>query len=178
MAYTLVGLGNPGEEYENTRHNAGRLMVSWFDEKNSAKKGSYKVLVPSTYMNLTGGAVKKVITSVKAAEKLIVVQDDLDLPLGTIKVSWNRGPGGHNGILSIQKALKTEAFTRIRVGLSPSTPSGKLKKPTGAAAVDKFILGEFSKKEMEALKKISKKVTEAIEIIIAEGPERAMNVCN
>ena len=66
----------------------------------------------------------------------------------------------------------------MRVGISPSTPSGKLKKPVGAAAVDKFILGEFSKKELDALKKVSQKVIEAIEIIMKEGPHRAMNVCN
>lgn len=152
--------------------------MDWFDEKNDAKKGSYKVLVPDTYMNLTGKAVAKLVKSKKAAEKLIVVHDDLDLPLGTIKVSWNRGPGGHNGVLSIIKAVKTEEFTRVRVGISPSTPSGKLKKPMGAAPVEKFILGEFSKKEMEGLKKISKKVTEALEIILKEGTVRAMNVCN
>ncbi len=178
MAYLIVGLGNPGEEYENTRHNTGRMMAAWFAEKTEAKKSAYKVAVPDTYMNNSGGAVKKLVPSVKAAEKLIVVHDDLDMPLGAIKVSWNRGPGGHNGVLSIQKALKTEAFTRIRVGISPSTPNGKLKKPAGAEAVEKFILGEFTKKEMEVLKKVSKKVTEAIEIILKEGTQRAMNVCN
>lgn len=178
MAYIIVGLGNPGEEYATTRHNTGRMLVDWFAEKTEVKKTAFKILVPDTYMNLTGKAVAKLVKSKKAAEKLIVVHDDLDLPLGTIKVSWNRGPGGHNGVLSIIKAVKTEEFTRVRVGISPATPGGKLKKPTGAAAVEKFILGEFSKKEIEALKKISKKVTEALEIILKEGPVRAMNVCN
>ncbi|MFZ3008902.1 MAG: hypothetical protein WA048_00520, partial [Minisyncoccia bacterium] len=129
--YIVVGLGNPGEEYLNTRHNAGRLAVAYLEKKNLE---GLKFVHLDTFMNKSGSGVAKVIKSKKAAEKLVVIYDDLDLALGTIKVSYNRGSGGHKGIESIVRALKTEAFIRIRIGTSPATPSGKLKKPQGEKA--------------------------------------------
>src|SRR3989344_4040827 len=99
--HIVVGLGNPGEEYKLTRHNTGRMAAGFLAEKIRG----IKVLVPDTYMNKTGGSVAKVVKSKKAAEKLIVIHDDLDLPLGTIKISYNRGSGGHRGLESIIKAL-------------------------------------------------------------------------
>lgn len=172
--HIVVGLGNPGADYENTRHNTGRLAVEFLREKVSG----IKILVPETYMNKTGGAVAKVVKSQKAASKLIVVYDDLDLPLGALKISFNRSSGGHRGVESIIKALKTEAFIRIRIGISPSTPTGKLKKPKGEAEVEKFILGEFKPKEMEVLKKVFKKVSEAVAVIVEDGHVRAMTEFN
>lgn len=195
MSYVIVALGNPGEEYTNTRHNTGRLVLSSFlkqcgveewkedvklhalSAKGKFEGESVQFVYPETFMNNSGKSVLPLITSAKKAEKLIVVHDDLDMPLGAIKISWNRGPGGHNGVLSIQKTLKTEAFIRVRVGISPSTPGGKLKKPTGEK-VEGFILGEFSKKELDALKKVSKKVAEAIAVILTKGREVAMGEFN
>lgn len=168
--YIIVGLGNPKEEYALTRHNAGRMAADFVGEKVS----KIKVFVPDTFMNKTGGAVAKVVKSNKAAEKLIVIYDDLDLPLGVLKISYNRSSGGHRGVESIIKALKTREFIRIRIGVSPTTPSGKLKKPKGEADVEKFILSEFKKSEMEILKKVFKKVAEAVETIVEEGKEVAM----
>ncbi len=193
--YTIVGLGNPGGEYENTRHNTGRIVLRKFlkdfcDELESSKKykalvsegkiGKEKVLVlfPETFMNKSGASVATAVTSVKKAEQLIVVYDDLDLGLGNIKISFNRGSGGHRGIESIIRALKTEAFVRIRVGISKSTPSGKVKKPKGEREVEKHILGAFSSKEMDVMKKISKTVSQAIETIVSEGRETAMSQFN
>jgi len=221
MSYIIVGLGNPGAEYENTRHNAGRLAVTnwakayqkeeelsdWkFDkllnaqkatgevsphvghggiphvrrgERRGEKKKAEKVLVllPETFMNNSDKALKDKIKSVKAAEKLVVVHDDLDLPLGTIKMVFNRGSGGHKGLESIIKAIKTQAFIRIRLGVCPTTPTGKPKKPVGDKLVD-FIVGEFKPDEAKTFKKIEKRTAEAIDLILGEGKERAMGEVN
>ncbi|MEN9649645.1 MAG: hypothetical protein RL094_612 [Candidatus Parcubacteria bacterium] len=197
--YYIVGLGNPGEEYADTRHNAGRIAVSAFIKKNglpevvSSKKftalvsageiGSGKsaekvtVIMPETFMNKSGSSLKDTITSVKKAEKLIVVHDDLDMPLGKIKIVFNRGSGGHKGIESINRAIKTEAYTRIKVGVSPTTPSGKIKKPTGEKVLD-FIVGPFKKPEMDEMKKVAKEVADALTVIVTEDRAKAMEMYN
>ena len=107
-----------------------------------------------------------------------MIYDDIDLPLGKMKISYNRSSGGHNGVGSIIKSVKSEAFLRIRVGISPATPSGKIKKPHGEKDVLKFLLGEFKKPELETIKKLSKKITEAIECIFSEGKDKAMSLYN
>ncbi len=172
--HIVVGLGNPGEEYSKTRHNTGRMTGDFLREKISGAK----VLVPDTFMNKSGGFVAKYVKSKKATEKLIVIYDDLDLPLGTMKISFNRSSGGHRGVESIIRALKTEAFIRIRIGISPTTPTGKLKKPKGEEAVEKHILSDFKKPELEVLKKVFKKVAEAVETIVEEGLQTAMTKFN
>lgn len=174
LVYTVVGLGNPGEEYSRTRHNTGRMCADLIAEKVSG----VKVFTPETFMNKSGSAVAKIIKSKKAAEKLIVIYDDLDLALGTMKISFNRSSGGHRGVESIIKALKTEAFIRIRIGISPATPSGKLKKPKGDTAVEKHILSEFKKPEAEVLKKVFKSVVTAVEAIKDNGYQQAMTEFN
>ena len=192
----IVALGNPGKEYNNTRHNVGRIALEEFVKKNKfsdwvpdkklkslsseGKIGKEKILLiePETFMNKSGLSLQPIITSKKRAEVLIVIHDDLDLPIGKFKISFNKSSGGHRGVESIIKAIKTEAFTRVRVGISLTTPSGKLKKPKGEKEVGDFILGEFKKSEIEILKKISKKVAEALEMIIAEGKEKAMGEFN
>ncbi|MEX2013898.1 MAG: aminoacyl-tRNA hydrolase [Parcubacteria group bacterium] len=174
--YIIVGLGNAGAEYARTRHNTGRLAEEFIAER--AKKLPAKFVYLDTFMNKSGIAIAKVVKSQKAAEKLVVIYDDLDLPLGTMRVSYNRSSGGHRGMESIIRALKTEAFIRIRIGISPITPSGKLKKPKGEEAVEKHILGEFKKSEEEILKKVFKRASEAVEVIISKGRERAMNQFN
>lgn len=173
--YIVVGLGNPGEEYQNTRHNAGRLALAFVEKKEP--KG-VKFVHLDTFMNKSGVGVAKIIKSKKAAEKLVVIYDDLDLPIGTMKVSYNRGSGGHKGIESIVRALKTEAFIRIRIGTSPATPSGKLKKPQGEKAVEKHILSDFKKLETEILKKVFKKIEPVLEALVEDGLQKAMTVGN
>jgi len=173
--YIVVGLGNPGEEYACTRHNTGRMAVAYLEKKEI--KG-VKLVHLDTFMNKSGNGVAKVIKSKKAADKLIVIYDDLDLGIGQMKISYNRSSGGHRGLESIIKALKTEAFTRIRIGISPTTPSGKLKKPQGEREVEKHILGDFKKSETETLKKVFKKVVEAVEVLSEHGRERAMTEFN
>ncbi len=192
MSYVFVGLGNPVPEYENTRHNTGRSMVAalakkagvseWREDKKSiatvGKEGKTVFLLPDTYMNRSGKAVLGYVKSKKMAEKLVVVYDDLDLPLGTIKISFNRSSGGHNGLKSVSQALKTDAFIRIRVGISPTTPSGNIKRPTGEEKVLKFILGKFTPKEMLELKKVTKRVIEIAQSISTNGYVHAMNEYN
>lgn len=184
--FYIVGLGNPGEEYENTRHNTGALAVESFAKKNKLEvfkaenigKEKIELLLPQTFMNKSGSPLKSLITSKKKAENLIVIYDDLDIPLGKFKISFGRGSGGHKGIESIVRSIKTKDFIRIRVGISPVTPSGKIKKPKGEEKIKSFILGNFSKKETETLKKVFKKVSDALETIIKEGRAKAMNEFN
>ena len=126
----VVGLGNPGEEYENTRHNAGRI-VGGLVEKKWDSKTKVKFLMPDTFMNHSGRAMVSLVKTNKDLENLVIIYDDIDLPLGKIKISFNKSSGGHNGLNSIIKALKSQEFVRIRVGISPVTPSGKIKKPKG-----------------------------------------------
>ncbi len=192
MAWVIVGLGNPGSEYENTRHNAGRMALFSYAKKNDAdewredkkaqatvtKIGTTVLVLPDTFMNKSGSAVVKYVKSVKAAEKMIVVYDDLDLPIGKIKLSYDRGSGGHRGLDSVMSAVKTRAFTRIRVGVSPETPGGKLKKPHGEDEVNKFILAKFKPTEIDELKKVFKRAHEALDAIMERGPLVAMNDFN
>jgi peptidyl-tRNA hydrolase, PTH1 family len=192
----VVGLGNPGKEYEKTRHNAGRILLEYiadandFSEwkndmklKSDRSKGEIKnekieFLLPNTFMNNSGNAVAPLIDSPKKLSKLVVVYDDLDLPVGSLKISFNRSSGGHNGVESIIKKVKSREFIRIRIGVSPATPTGKLRKPKGEEAVLKFLLGSFKEDELKILKKLSKKVSEILVCISDGGKDKAMSIYN
>ena len=192
----IFGLGNPGEEYLGTRHNTGRIVLEYFRKSNDfpdwEKNGKLNALVsegkiekekimlvePETFMNKSGVAVKPLITSAKKALSLVVIHDDLDIPIGRAKMSFNKSSGGHRGVESIIRAIKTEAFIRIRIGISPATASGKLKKPTGDSAVEKTILGEFKKPELDAIKKVSKKACQAISNLATSGLGKAIGDFN
>lgn len=172
----VVGLGNPGKEYDNTRHNTGRILVSILEKKLGDSK--IKFLKPDTFMNNSGKAVAPLVKTKKDLKNLVVIYDDIDLPLGKIKISFNRSSGGHNGLGSVIKVLKSEEFLRIRVGISPATPKGVVRKPKGEKAVLNFLLGGFKKPELETIKKLSKKVAEAVETIFTEGKDKAMSLYN
>ncbi len=196
MTHTLVGLGNPGGEYAHTRHNTGRMLVEQFVaakkfpafEKSKKAKARESVgvlakekviaVLPETFMNKSGIAVLPYTKSKKDIERTMVVYDDLDLPLGKFKISFGRSAGGHRGIESVIRSLKTKDFVRVRVGVSPETPGGKLKKPSGEKAVIDFILGKFKPAEVDVFKKESKKIFEAIELIVSDGREIAMGKFN
>lgn len=196
MKYFLVGLGNVGEEYENTRHNVGRELVDYFVSQNDfsewkenkllkssvakAKVGKNEIvaITPTKFMNLSGKSVVNYVKNDKDASRLIVIYDDMDLPLGRMKISFGRSSGGHRGVESIIKTLKTKDFVRIRIGISPETASGKVKKPKDEEAVIKFILGKLKDSDQEILKKLRKKVNEAVLMIIEEGREKAMGEFN
>ncbi len=172
--HIIVGLGNPGQAYASTRHNTGRMGADFI----AGKVSGAKIFTPDTFMNKSGSAVAKAVKSRKAAQKLIVIHDDLDLPLGVLKISYNRSAGGHKGVASVIRALKTQEFIRVRVGISPTTPAGKLKKPKGQSAVEKFILGNFKKSEEQILKKVFKRAADAVAAIIEAGLPRAMTKFN
>ena len=192
MAYIIAGLGNPGQEYDNTRHNTGRIILQSlvddefsFSKKNNALvsemkigKEKIKLIAPETFMNNSGKSVATVVKSIKAAEKLVVIYDDFNLPMGKIRISFNRSSGGHNGLESIIKAVKTEAFLRIRIGVAPETAKGTAKVPHGDEKIEKFILGKFKDDEMKVLKKTAKTVAEALEVLVKEGKEKAMSIYN
>ena len=203
MPYIIAGLGNPGEEYENTRHNTGRIVLNAvakafdaedfsFDKKMNAlvakgKIGKEKVtfIEPETFMNNSGKALVSMVKvkankklKLKTADNFVVIYDDFQLPLGRIKISFNRSSGGHNGLESVIKAVKTEAFVRIRVGTAAENAKGNARVPHGDEKVLKFILGKYKDDEMKELKKVSKKVAEAVEMIVKEGREKAMSVFN
>jgi peptidyl-tRNA hydrolase, PTH1 family len=198
----IVGLGNPGEEYKNSRHNTGRIVLEniaksnnfseWKDNmklKSLSSKGEinghacackekFDFLLPETFMNNSGNAVCQIINDKKKLKNLVVVYDDMDLPIGSLKISFNRSSGGHNGVESIIKKVKSQEFVRIRVGVSPHTPTGKMKKPKGEEAILKFLLGKYKEDELKEIKKISKKVAEIIEMLSSEGKDKAMSVFN
>ncbi len=203
MAYIIAGLGNPEadrdkklkkdeENYEGTRHNTGRMVVKdifdtefSYDKKINALvadvkigKEKVKLVLPETYMNNSGKAIAQLVKSVKAAEKLVVIYDDFNLPIGTVRISFNRSSGGHNGLESIIKSIKTEAFIRIRIGIAPETVKGTAKVPHGDDKVEKFILGKFKDDEIKELNKVEKRVKEGIDILIKEGKDKAMSMVN
>jgi peptidyl-tRNA hydrolase, PTH1 family len=203
----IIGLGNPGDEYKGTRHNAGREAVMKlgaklgfdefeFDKKklalvSSDKAGKTKttLVLPETFMNKSGAAAAKFVKggkkiknsegkTVKAFSDLIVVHDDLDIPLGKAKMSWDKSAGGHKGVDSVIKAVGTQAFFRIRIGITPATAKGALKKPDHDTITENFIVAEFKDKEADELKSVLKKVVDCLEMAVTDSPERAMSDYN
>src|SRR3989338_4001592 len=148
----IVGLGNPGEKYEKTRHNVGSRVVT---EMASLNLPNVILARPQTYMNESGKAVKKLIENRKLKiGNLIVIHDDIDIPLGEFKIQKGRGSAGHKGVESIIKELGTKNFWRVRIGVYPE--SGKPKQ------VDRFVLQNFTKAEEKILKGVIKIIIEKI----------------
>lgn len=196
--YTIVGLGNPGEEYTTTRHNAGRIVAEAIVKKYNNDFTPWKhdttrnalvsrgllfdtkveFVLPETFMNNSGKSVRQTIQIKKDLARLIVIYDDMDLPLGKIKISYDRSAGGHNGLASIIRTIKSQEFVRIRIGIAPTTPSGKTKTPHGEKAVHDFLLKNFKEKELLQLKKIAKIIEASLEILLTETKEKAMSVYN
>ncbi|WP_168433256.1 aminoacyl-tRNA hydrolase [Pontiella sulfatireligans] len=183
----VVGLGNPGKEYERTRHNVGFLVVEeiarrqgavfkkmfWFPARQAkCRIGEHEVrlLEPMTYMNRSGqavwGAMKK--WRVEAGET-VVVYDDVELELGAIRVRGKGTGGSHNGMKSVLEWLQTKAFPRVRVGIGP--------KPEGADMIG-FVLGSFADEESLRLEKVVERAADAVESIFSIGTERTMNTFN
>ena len=196
MNYIIVGLGNPGQEYEWTRHNTGRMVVDAFAKlleieefemdkrlnsfvaKVKVGKNTVTLVKPETFMNKSGNAVGALVKSKKAAETLVVIHDELDIPFGKMKMSFNKSAGGHRGVVSVVKAVKTEAFIRLRIGISLVTAGGKMKKPQGEEAVIDLILSKFKPAEQIEFKKLAKKAAEGLEILVKEGREIATGFVN
>ncbi len=181
--FLVVGLGNPGTEYQNTRHNVGFMAVdeicdrykfSPFKSKfdgliAEGQIGSEKVYVlkPQTFMNLSGNSVVKAALFYKILpENIIVIHDDIDLSLGQLKAKLGGGAGGHNGLKSIDSNI-TPQYNRIRVGVG--RPQIK-----GPEVVD-YVLGHFSKHDKEVLQKAFETVSEAVEVLILNGIDSCSN---
>ena len=196
MTLVIVGLGNSGKEYEKTRHNAGRSAVELiakqegFDEfvfnktanalvsKGSIEGEPATLVLPETMMNLSGKAVAGFVKSPKAAKSLLVIHDDLDLPLGTLKMAFGRGSGGHKGVESVMRAIKTKDFVRIRIGISAEGKKNQAKKVSGEEKVIKHVIGRWKPAEEATVKKVLKKIAEASRLFAASGIDVATMFAN
>ncbi len=164
----IVGLGNPGKKFQKTRHNLGFRVI---DELKSLNLKNVTLAKPKTFMNLSGKAVKSLMTKYKVPPlNLWVIHDDIDLPLGKIRISKGRGAAGHKGVESIIRELKTKNFIRFRIGIQP-----KEFKPKN---VEKFVLQKFNKDEEELVKEAIKKTAEAIEFSLKVGLAKTMSRYN
>ena len=187
MKYLIVGLGNPGTEYEKTRHNAGWIVIDdmypnleWekdsYANAGTAQDGDFLFVKPETFMNLSGETVQYFVDKKDyLPEHIIVIYDDIDLALGKFKISFDRGSGGHNGIKSIETCLGSREFIRIRIGISKQVETEDQEKPT---LVKPNVLGKFESTELETLTEVSKRVKLALETIVKEGKEKAMTEFN
>ena len=187
VSWIIVGLGNPGQKYEKTRHNMGFLVADLLAEKlnvqlnkvkfkaayNIMEFGGEKCLVmkPQTYMNLSGEAVREAAQFYKVpADHVLVIYDDVSLPVGKLRIRPNGSAGGHNGIKSIISLLGTQEFPRIKVGVA--APEGG-----GAEMVD-WVLGVPSQAERKILAETFEKAVDAAECIVRNGYQKAMNQFN
>lgn len=164
----IIGLGNPGKKYQKTRHNAGSRAIN---ELEFLSLENVVLAKPTNFMNESGKAVKNLLKAYRLKpDNLIVIHDDIDLPIGKIRIVKNRGAAGHKGVESIIEKLKTKNFIRFRIGVCSKT--GKPKNP------EKFVLQKFHKEEEKIIKEIIKKTTEAIKYCLKEGLEITMNKFN
>lgn len=183
----IVGLGNPGSQYEKTRHNVGWIQLDEFakyanlsfalDKKHKANvvRGNHKGKVitlakPLTYMNLSGESVVSLAHYYKyTPDQIVIVYDDKDFDLGTFKIKTDGSPAGHNGIKSIISCLNTQKFNRLRIGIGP--------KPAPMVMSD-FVLSKFSNSDLEIINKVVDRGIDAIDSILFDGIDKAMNLHN
>lgn len=184
--YIVVGLGNPGREYENTRHNTGFITIDKLADKYNIdiNKEKHKALIgsgvidgekvvlvkPQTYMNLSGQAVFEVMNFYKEElSNLIVVFDDVDLPAGTIRIKERGSAGTHNGVKSLVKELGSQEFKRVKVGIGT---------PNDNRDLIGHVLGKFTDEEFSEIDKSTTDAADSIVLIIKEGVAKAMNKYN
>lgn len=193
----IVGLGNPGEKYKYTRHNCGFMVINslvknltplsqtnLWQEVKKPKLTYIKIkddifLKPLTYMNLSGLAVSHVLNFYKIKkENVWVIYDDIDLPLGKLRIRKGGGSAGHHGIESIIKELKTDNFIRFRLGVSGRMTKGKPERRIDRRVVEKFVLSVFAHHEEGTLRRMIKKTAKALKYSLDEGVEKGMNRYN
>ncbi len=185
--YLIAGLGNPKTEYKNTRHNIGfdviDVLADQYNIVTEIRKhrafcgkgfiGNKKVVLamPQTFMNLSGESIREIVNyyRIDVEKELIVIYDDIDLDVGQLRIRQKGSAGGHNGMKSVVGQLKTESFTRIRMGVGG--------KPKGYDLAD-YVLGHFSKAEREVMDESIIKATQAVRVIIEDGVDMAMNRFN
>ncbi len=187
----ILGLGNPGREYEATRHNVGWWLVDhladvwhfdgWKKESESRISDGFvagekvRLVKPQTYMNLSGQALKNYlrIESWKAAEDLLVVSDEVQIPVGRFRVRAHGSAGGHNGLKSIEAALGDQAYARLRIGVGP----GEERKGIFPSMTN-FVLAPFARDERDDVLALLPDLTSAVETWLRDGVERTMNLYN
>lgn len=186
MIRLVVGLGNPGKEYENTRHNVGFMVVDEvlrrFKVKNRSEESLsfvYRVRIggrevvlakPQTYMNNSGLAVENLLEDLGIPpESMLVVYDDLDLPLGMTRLRLEGSSGGHKGMESIINTIKTTRFPRLRIGIG---------RPKRKEEVIRYVLSPFDREEVPLLKRVLRKASECVVRSIELSPEETMEFCN
>lgn len=198
----IVGLGNPGEQYENTRHNLGfevvdtllhKLELSPDSWENSAKlkclickyKGKNEDLVfvkPQTFMNDSGTGVRAVMNFYKVkAEDVVIIHDDIDLKLGQLKVRQGGSSAGHKGVESVIEKLGTDNFIRFRLGIAPEQHSGLAKMAEhhkNSFNVEKFVVSPFDAHEKSKIKHLLKRAVLAVDILLKDGIASAQNQFN
>lgn len=184
--FVIAGLGNPGKQYENTRHNIGFIAVNYLAAKHNIDISKIKfkgilgegkiagerviILKPQTFMNLSGESIAEVLNFYKLKnENLIVIHDDISLSTGRIRIRKKGSDGGHNGLKSIIYQTKSDAFTRIKIGVGD--------KPNEWDLAD-WVLGKFSDDDIKVLSKSVEIAADAVEEIIKNGAESAMNKFN
>jgi peptidyl-tRNA hydrolase, PTH1 family len=184
----IVGLGNPETKYDKTRHNIGfeavdaiaqAWQLSWqqnrrfqglFAEGNAPNGTKIRLLKPLTYMNRSGQSVQSVVDWYKISpQSILTIYDDMDLPLGRIRMRLSGSAGGHNGMKSIISHLGSDKFPRLRIGIG---------KSNGAQETVSFVLGKFSRPETEVMSEVLKLVADAIDLSLREGVEKAMSLYN
>jgi len=191
----IIGLGNPGEKYIKTRHNIGFRVADELTKElgseNWQLKSKLKALIsesifnnekillakPQTFMNLSGQAVKALSTYYKInPQNIWIIHDDIDLPLGTFKISQNITSAGHKGVQSIIDSLGTKDFVRFRIGIRPD--NSKQVAVSKKIDTERFVLEKFSKDEERIIKQIIKKTTDALLVALEDGVEKTMNEYN
>lgn len=185
MKYLIVGLGNVGSEYEGTRHNAGFMVIDSLVKEAKVPyvldrhayraevkfKGRTLIVIrPTTYMNLSGKAVHYWLQKEKVElERLLVVVDDIALPVGKIRMKKQGSHGGHNGLTDIEEKLGTANYCRLRVGIGDNFSRGR--------QID-YVLGQFTEEERAALDPAVAKAAEAVKCFVTQGADKAMNLYN
>lgn len=183
--YLIVGLGNPGRQYANTRHNvgwmvleraAGRWGLSWIETASARQcsgsmgTNSFLLALPKAWMNQTGPVVRHLVDRFGIrSQELIVVHDDLDLKLGAIRIKTRGGAGGHNGVQSVLLALQTEKFIRVKIGIG--------RPPEYCDPAD-YVLSPFKSEELPIVDQVLSRGVDALECILNEGVGQAMNRFN
>ncbi|WP_456433134.1 aminoacyl-tRNA hydrolase [Thermosulfuriphilus sp.] len=180
--WLVVGLGNPGPTYQFTRHNIGFLVLEALVQKHSlpawkswcfslvVKTKGFVLARPQTYMNLSGRAVACLVKELGLSPSgLLVVHDDLDLPLGRIKLVRSGGAGGHRGVLSIIDVLGTKDFPRLKLGIG---------RPESGISVADYVLSPFREEEWGTVSEMIERALLAIEAVVQVGLEKAMNIFN
>ncbi|MEX0672870.1 MAG: aminoacyl-tRNA hydrolase [Candidatus Paceibacterota bacterium] len=199
ITHYIIGLGNPGEKYQDTPHNVGfhvldELLNTWqggswkHDNVLSASIARFEFsntlfvfIKPQTFMNRSGETLRALTKQVDPGdliENMLVIHDDIDLPEGRIKITQRSGAGGHRGIESIAQVLGSNEFKRLKIGIAPLDENGEMRKPKGERAVSDYVLGQRPRFSKRVSEEIAPLTADAICVLVRDGVEKAMSLYN